>query len=121
MQVLESETDVKVVGEVSSGDAAVRQVEQLDPDVVIIDIGMSALSGIDATRRIVQRRPQTIVIALSVQDYAMYAVRMLRAGARAYVLKDGGGDELLLAMRIARRGRTYLSSGIEGLSSPGSS
>jgi DNA-binding NarL/FixJ family response regulator len=114
-QVLESETDITVVGEASSGDAAVLQVEQLEPDVVIMDVGMSALNGMDATRRIVQHRPQTIVIALSVHDYAMYAAGMLRAGARAYVLKDGGGEELIRAMRIARRGRTYLSSGIEGL------
>lgn len=115
-RVLESETDVKVVGEATSGHAAIRQVERLEPDVVIMDVGMPALNGIDATRQIVEQHPRTIVIALSVHDCAMYAMGMLRAGARAYVLKDGGGEELIHAMRVTCRGRTYLSSGIEGVS-----
>lgn len=117
-QVLEAESGVKVVGEAPSGDAAVELAERLEPDVVIMDVIMPApggTSGIDATRRILQQHPKTIVIALSVHDCGMYAVRMLRAGARAYVLKDGGAEELVRALRVARKGRTYLSSGIEGL------
>lgn len=115
-QVLESETDVQVVGEASSGDGAIRQVQRLEPDVVVMDVGMPAPNGIEATRQILKEHPGTIVIGLSIHDNAMYAARMLRAGARAYVLKDGGGEELIHAMRAARRGRTYLSSGIEGMS-----
>lgn len=112
---LDCESGVQVVGEAANGDAAIRLAEQLEPDVVIMDVGMPALNGIDATRRILEHHPQTIVIALSVHDCATYAVRMLQAGARAYVLKDGGAEELVSAMRAVCRGRTYLSSGIEGL------
>jgi DNA-binding NarL/FixJ family response regulator len=118
-KVLESESDVQVVGEATDGDAAVRLTEHLHPDIVIMDVILPALSGIDATRQILQQHPETIVIALSVHDCALYAVRMLRAGARAYVLKDGGPEELVRAIRAARHGRTYLSSGIEGLDGTG--
>jgi DNA-binding NarL/FixJ family response regulator len=119
--VLESESGVQVVGEAPDGDAAVRLAECLHPDIVIMDVILPALSGIDATRLILQQQPKTIVIALSVHDCAAYALKMLRAGARAYVLKDGGPEELVRAMHATRHGRTYLSSGIEGLHPPGNS
>jgi DNA-binding NarL/FixJ family response regulator len=112
---LDGESGVQVVGEAANGDTAIRLVEQLQPDVVVMDVAMPALNGIDATRWIIQHHPRMIVIALSVHDCAAYAMKMLRAGARAYVLKDGGAEELVLAMHTACRGRTYLSSGIEGL------
>ena len=96
-QVLESESGVSVVGEATNGDAAIQLTERLRPDVVVMDVIMPALNGIEATRRILQQSPQTIIIALSVHECAMYAVRMLRAGARAYVLKDGGAEELVRA------------------------
>lgn len=114
-QVLESESDVLVVGEAPSGDAAIALAENLHPDVVIMDVMMPHLNGIETTRRLVSRQPKLIVIGLSVHDCGMYAVRMLRAGARAYVLKDGGAQELVQALRTARTGRTYLSAGIEGI------
>lgn len=118
-RVLESESDVQVVGEAADGCAAVVLAERLHPDIVIMDVVLPALSGIDATRRILQNDPKMIVIALSVHDCAMYAVRMMRAGARAYVLKDDGAEELVRAMQAARHGRTYLSSGMEGLGQAG--
>ena len=120
-RVLESESGVQVVGEATDGYAAVRLTERLHPDIVVMDVVLPALSGIDATRQILQQHPEMIVIALSVHDCAMYAMRMLRAGARAYVLKDGGGEELVRAIRAARHGQTYLSSGIEGLDRAGGS
>jgi len=120
-QVLESERDVRVVGEASSGAAAIRLADRLEPDVVVMDVAMPALNGIDATKQILRQHPGTIVIGLSIHDCAVYAAGMLQAGARAYVLKDGGGEELMRAMRLTRRGSTYLSSGIEGLAQPGRS
>ncbi len=116
-QVLESESGVKVVGEAPDGNTAIRLAARLRPDIIVMDVIMPALNGIDATRRILEQFPRMIVIALSVHDCGMYAVRMLQAGARAYVLKDGGAEELVRAMQAARKGRTYLSSGIEGLNS----
>jgi len=120
-QVLELESGVHVVGEAPDGGAAVQLAEKLRPDVVLMDVMMPSMDGIDATRRIVQDHPETIVIGLSVHDSRAYAVRMLRAGARAYVLKDGGAEELVLALRATRAGHTYLSPGIEGLDRLGTS
>ena len=120
-RVLELESGVQVVGEAPDGSAAVQLAEKLRPDVVLMDVMMPSMDGIDATRRIVQDHPATIVIGLSVHDCRAYAVRMLRAGARAYVLKDGGAEELALAMKVTRAGHTYLSPGIEGLDRLGTS
>jgi len=119
-QVLELESGVQVVGEAKDGDAAIQLAEELEPDVVVMDVIMPSVDGIDATRRILQHHPETIVIGLSVHDSGAYAVRMLRAGARAYVLKDGGAEELVCALRATRTGQTYLSSGIDGLGRAGS-
>ncbi|MEN6429071.1 MAG: response regulator transcription factor [Phycisphaerales bacterium] len=120
-QVLGSESGVHVVGEAPDGTAAIQLAAALRPDIVVMDVMMPSMDGIDATRRIVQDHPETIVIGLSVHDSRTYAVKMLRAGARAYVLKDGGVEELVLAMRVARTGHTYLSPGIEGLDRFGAS
>jgi len=114
-QVLELESGVQVVGEAADGTTAIQLVEQLHPDVVVMDVVLPRVDGVDATRRIVHDHPRMIVIGLSVHDSRTYAVRMLQAGARGYVLKDGGAEELVLAMKTARTGHTYLSPGIEGL------
>lgn len=114
-QVLELESGVQVVGEAADGMTAIQLVEQLQPDVVVMDVVLPRVDGVDATRRIVHDHPRMIVIGLSVHDSRTYAVRMLQAGARGYVLKDGGVEELVLAMKTARTGHTYLSPGIEGL------
>lgn len=114
-KALESQSDVQVVGQAADGDAAIRLAGELEPDIVLMDVRMPCLNGIDATRRLVREHPRIIVIGLSVHDCGMYAIRMLRAGARAYVLKDGGAEELARAVQVARTGRTYVSSGIEGL------
>lgn len=116
-QALAFQADVQVVGQASDGDAALQLAHELEPDVVIMDVIMPSLNGIDATRRLLREHPRIIVIGLSVHDCRMYAVRMLRAGARAYVLKDGGAQELARALEVTRQGRTYVSSGVEGLRS----
>jgi two-component system invasion response regulator UvrY len=111
-QVLASEPDLEVVGEASDGSSAVRLTKELQPDIVIMDVVMPQLNGIEATRQIVHDCPRVRVIGLSVHASRLYAAKMFQAGACAYVLKDGDIDELLYAMQAAADGETYLSEEI---------
>ena len=109
VQALQSEAYIEVVGEAPDGCAAVRLAEKLTPDVVLMDINMPGLNGIEATRHIVQRNSDIKVIGLSVHCWEFYARQMFEAGARAYLLKDGDIGELLDAIDAVCRGRTYIS------------
>ena len=116
-QVLECEPGVDVIGEASDGGAAVRLAVDLEPDIVVMDVRMPRVNGVDATRRILQQCPRTRVIGLSVHSSREYAAQMMRAGAWVYVLKDGGGEELIAALQVVRKGRIYLSLGINSCGS----
>lgn len=112
--LLEKKPEFEVVGEAGDGRAALKMIEETNPDVVIMDIGMRELNGIETTRRIVSRFPDIRVIALSTYADKRYVLGMLEAGAFGYVLKEEAGDELYRAVNAAMRNRQYLSPDIAG-------
>lgn len=113
--LLEKEPEVQIVGEALDGRSAVRLVRDLSPDIVIMDIAMPDLNGIEATRQLRQEAPDTKVIALSMHSDKQYVLGMLEAGASGYVLKEEAFKELFRAVRCVRDGKVYLSPSIAGV------
>ncbi|OGP70093.1 MAG: DNA-binding response regulator [Deltaproteobacteria bacterium RBG_13_58_19] len=113
--ILAKHPDLKVVGEAADGRTAVRLARDLAPDVVIIDIGMPDLNGIEATRQIVAEVPGVKVIALSMHADKQFVSGMLKAGAAGYLLKYCASEELLKAIQTVRANRVYLSPDLVGL------
>jgi len=113
--MLEKEPGMEVVSEAKNGREAVRLAEQLRPDILIMDITMDDLNGMDATRAIVAKELGTRVIALSMHADKRFVAGMFEAGAMGYLLKDCAYDELLQAIRQVLGGRTYLCSMISGV------
>jgi two-component system response regulator NreC len=111
--LLEKEPDLEVIAAVEDGRATVRMVEELQPDVVIMDISMPGLNGIEATRKITRDFPNIKVIALSMHDDGRFVTNMLKAGASGYLLKDCAFKELTKAIHVVvRAGKSYLSPDI---------
>jgi two-component system, NarL family, response regulator NreC len=106
--LLSTHRDLEVVGEAAEGAEAIRLAQALKPDVVVMDIGMPGVSGIDATARIRRELPSTRVLILSMHDDQGYLRQALRAGASGYVLKKAADTELLAAIRAAARGEVFL-------------
>lgn len=100
---------IRVVGEAANGKDAVNKTIELAPDVVLMDVNMPELSGLDATPMIRKQCPATRVIALTVHDNKEYVSRMLRRGASGYVLKDTSPEELVRAIEAVARGEAYFS------------
>ncbi len=113
--VLEREDDLEVVGEAEDGRGAFSLVGELLPDIVIMDITMPNLNGVDATRQIVREHANVRVIALSMHSNRMFVTNMLKAGASGYVLKECLADELVEAVRTVAGGGWYLSPRITGV------
>lgn len=107
-QFLEHEEDFEVVGEAGDGEEAVRLAEQLKPNVIIMDIALPKLNGIEATRQIKQLPFCTLVLILTAYDYEEYIFPILEAGAAGYLLKDVSGNELVDAIRTVRKGESVL-------------
>lgn len=105
---------MEVIGESADGQNAVQASRQLSPDVVVIDIGMPELNGIEAARQITALKCKPRVIGLSMHADRRYVAQMLKAGASGYVLKDSAFEELLMAIQTVVRGQTYLSPQIAG-------
>src|SRR5215813_7165000 len=102
--ILSAQPDLEVVGEASNGREAVEEAEKLQPDVVVMDVSMPELNGIEATRRVVESSPRTRVLALSMHRDSVYVREVLRAGARGYLLKDASEQDLVSAVRAVARG-----------------
>lgn len=109
---LEQNGAFEVVGEATDGRTAVQMAEQLSPDIVIIDIGMPNLNGIQATTQIVKKNPQTGVIILSMHSDETYITRALAAGARGYLLKDNAEVDLFRAVQVVAQGKPFFSPAI---------
>ena len=112
--LLEREKDIQIVGEADNGRSSVKLTGELAPDVVIMDVAMPDLNGIDATRHITEAEPRTRVLALSMHSDGRYVKGMLQAGARGYILKDCAAEELTHAIRTVMAGQVYVSPGVTG-------
>jgi len=110
--LLELESDLKVAGEAEDGQAALEQYEAIDPDVVLMDIRMPRLDGVEATRRLRQRWPEARVIILTTFDDDAYVFDGLRAGALGYMLKDVSGQELAEAVRTVAAGGALIEPSV---------
>lgn len=109
---LETTPDIMVVGEAATGDQAVAQAKLLRPDVILMDIKMPGLSGIEATRQILGMNPSVRVLVITMFEDDATVFTTMRAGARGYVLKDAEKDDVLRAIRAVGRGEAIFSPGI---------
>jgi two-component system, NarL family, response regulator NreC len=107
--LLEKEIDIKVLGEAEDGRMIQRMARELSPDVIIMDVAMPDLNGIEATRQIVAELPGVKIIALSMHDDRRFVLNMLKAGAAGYMLKDCAFKDLAKAIRVVMSHNTYLS------------
>ena len=113
--LLERQPDMTVVGEAEDGRQAVDLAEQQNPDVVVMDIAMPNLNGIEAARQIASRQPKTAIVVLSMHSDESYVMRALKAGARAYLLKDSAEEDLIRAIRAVHEGKSFFSPRISKL------
>ncbi|KPL16976.1 MAG: LuxR family transcriptional regulator [Anaerolineae bacterium SM23_84] len=110
--MLEAETDIEVIGDAADGREAVQRAAQLCPDVVVMDIAMPELNGIEAAREIGSLCPSSEIVILSMHSTSEHIFRALQAGARGYLLKESAGAEVVRAVRAVHAGRRYLSERI---------
>jgi two-component system response regulator NreC len=107
--LLEAEPNFRVIGEIGGGLEAVRLAERLRPNVVVVDLKISGINGLEVTRQISRRLPKTSVVILSTYSNQGHVLKALRTGAKAYILKDSPPEELILAIREVTAGRYYLA------------
>ncbi|MBU0516917.1 MAG: response regulator transcription factor [Proteobacteria bacterium] len=113
--LLEEESDFEVIAEAADGWEAIRLCRELEPDVVIMDVAMPEINGVEATRAIVTQSPRTRVLALSMHKDRQFVSGMLAAGAAGYLVKEAAYDEVVQAIRVVRGRRTYLSPAVAGI------
>lgn len=117
--LLQSSKDIQIVGEAVDGEEAVRRTGELRPDVVVIDLSMPKLSGIEATKILKRKYPETNVLVLTMHENEEYVFQILKSGASGYVLKSAGKDELTAAIRAASKGEKFFSPRISQLMAEG--
>jgi DNA-binding NarL/FixJ family response regulator len=110
--ILGAQADMEIVGEAANGREAVELAGRLKPDIVVMDVAMPELNGIEATRRLAEAAPHVRVLALSMHKDSVYVRETLRAGARGYLLKDSGANDLVAAVRAVASGEGYLSPAV---------
>lgn len=115
ISLLEVDETIEIVGIARNGQEAIEKVLELSPDILIIDIGMPKMDGIEATRRLKKEIPGLKIIALSMYAHKQYVIRMLKAGIDAYLLKNSSSQELLHVVRTVYDNKNYLSEEITGL------
>ena len=113
--LLERERDLSVAAEASDGREAIDSLDRQPADIVVMDVGMPGLNGIDATAQIVRKHSRTGVVILSMHSDETYVLRCLRAGARGYVLKEAAETELIAAIRAVAAGRSFFSPKVSRL------
>ena len=112
--ILSAQADLQVIGEAANGREAIDLAEKLQPDMVLMDVAMPELNGIEATRRMMESTPRLRVLVLSMHKEPVYVREILKAGARGYILKDAIDTELLSAVRALARGDGYISPAVSG-------
>lgn len=110
--ILTAQPDMAVIGEAANGREAVELAEKLQPDLIVLDVSMPELNGIEAARRIAEALPRCRILALSMHRDSVYVREILRAGAHGYLLKDGIDQDLLSAVRAVAQGQGYLSPAV---------
>jgi two-component system, NarL family, response regulator NreC len=110
--LVDSQPDMEVVGEAKTGREAIDEARRLKPDIVVMDVSMPELNGIEGTRQICDELTQTKVLALSMHKDSVYVREILRAGARGYLVKDSDDEDLVKAIRSVSRGEAFLSPAI---------
>ncbi len=113
--LIDATEGLEVVGEAADGREAVSQCVALKPDVILLDVGLPGLNGVEAARQIHDQVPRTRIVALSMLSEATYVRRMFQSGASGYLLKDCAFDELVRALDAVKAGKTYVSPSISGV------
>ena len=111
-RLLEDHPNIEIVGEAVSGEEALQQVSVYDPDVVLMDINMPGIGGLEATRKLLQRKPKLKIIVVTMHDDDLFPQRFLKAGAQGYITKGAKVEEMLQAIRAVMANKRYLSPAI---------
>jgi two-component system response regulator NreC len=108
--LLKTETDFNIIGEAGNGAEAVELVTRLQPDILVLDIMMPGLNGLEVTRELKIKCPHTAIVILSMHSHDAYVIEALRSGAKAYILKDSFTDDLIRGLKEVISGHVFLSS-----------